>query len=152
VSSWATLRLLSHFPLRLAHHVTRCPLDCSYDLRVGAAAADVALHLHPLQQAFIEETAMQCGYCTAGMIMSAAALLETTPSPTHDQIVSASVPLRSRPSMVVTCLPATVEDGDLARVDGFAVDEDSAGAALAFAAAVFGSREEEVSRRVARSG
>ena len=32
---------------------------------------------------------MQCGYCTAGMIMSAAALLETTPSPTHDQIVRA---------------------------------------------------------------
>jgi aerobic-type carbon monoxide dehydrogenase small subunit (CoxS/CutS family) len=43
--------------------------------------------LHPLQQAFIEENALQCGYCTAGMIMAGVALLETTPSPTHDQIV-----------------------------------------------------------------
>ena len=46
-------------------------------------------HLHPLQQAFIEETALQCGYCTAGMIVAGVALLETTPSPTHDQIVRA---------------------------------------------------------------
>ena len=45
--------------------------------------------LHPLQRAFIEENALQCGYCTAGMIMAAAALLETTPSPTQDQIVRA---------------------------------------------------------------
>ena len=45
--------------------------------------------LHPLQQAFIEENALQCGYCTSGMIMAAAALLDTTPSPTHDQIVRA---------------------------------------------------------------
>ena len=43
--------------------------------------------LHPLQQAFIDEHAMQCGYCTAGMIMSGAALLARTPSPTHDDIV-----------------------------------------------------------------
>src|SRR5262245_50486976 len=34
--------------------------------------------LHPLQQAFLSEEAMQCGYCTAGMIMSAAGLLKKT--------------------------------------------------------------------------
>jgi aerobic-type carbon monoxide dehydrogenase small subunit (CoxS/CutS family) len=45
--------------------------------------------LHPLQQAFIDENALQCGYCTAGMIMAAAALLKTTPNPTHEQIVRA---------------------------------------------------------------
>jgi aerobic-type carbon monoxide dehydrogenase small subunit (CoxS/CutS family) len=45
--------------------------------------------LHPLQQAFIDENALQCGYCTAGMIMAGVALLETTPSPTHDEIVRA---------------------------------------------------------------
>jgi aerobic-type carbon monoxide dehydrogenase small subunit (CoxS/CutS family) len=45
--------------------------------------------LHPLQAAFIEDNAMQCGYCTAGMIMSGVALLESTRSPTHDQIVGA---------------------------------------------------------------
>jgi aerobic-type carbon monoxide dehydrogenase small subunit (CoxS/CutS family) len=45
--------------------------------------------LHPLQKAFIAENAMQCGYCTAGMLMAGVALLEATPSPTHEQIVRA---------------------------------------------------------------
>jgi nicotinate dehydrogenase subunit A len=41
---------------------------------------------HPLQRAFIEEQAAQCGYCIPGMIMSAAALLARTPAPTEDEI------------------------------------------------------------------
>ena len=45
--------------------------------------------LHPLQQAFIDENAMQCGYCTAGMIMAGVSLLRSTPKPTPDQIVRA---------------------------------------------------------------
>ena len=45
--------------------------------------------LHPLQQAFIETGAMQCGYCTCGMIMSALALLRKTPHPSEQQIVEA---------------------------------------------------------------
>lgn len=41
---------------------------------------------HPLQTAFIEAQALQCGYCTSGMIMSAAALLQRNPLPTHKDI------------------------------------------------------------------
>jgi aerobic carbon-monoxide dehydrogenase small subunit len=42
--------------------------------------------LTPLQQAFSEHHALQCGYCTPGMLMSATALLRTHPSPTEEQI------------------------------------------------------------------
>jgi aerobic-type carbon monoxide dehydrogenase small subunit (CoxS/CutS family) len=45
--------------------------------------------LHPLQQAFIEADAMQCGYCTSGMIMTGAALLKNNPKPSRDEIVKA---------------------------------------------------------------
>jgi nicotinate dehydrogenase subunit A len=41
---------------------------------------------HPLQQAFIDEQAAQCGYCINGMIMQAAGLLATTKRPTEDQV------------------------------------------------------------------
>jgi carbon-monoxide dehydrogenase small subunit len=43
--------------------------------------------LHVLQQAFIDEDAMQCGYCSPGMIMNAAALLRENPHPNRDEIV-----------------------------------------------------------------
>jgi aerobic-type carbon monoxide dehydrogenase small subunit (CoxS/CutS family) len=43
--------------------------------------------LHPLQEAFAREDAMQCGYCTAGMIMSAVALLSRQPAPSEEQVV-----------------------------------------------------------------
>jgi aerobic-type carbon monoxide dehydrogenase small subunit (CoxS/CutS family) len=43
--------------------------------------------LSPLQQAFLDEEAFQCGYCTPGMIMSAHALLASTPQPTDEQII-----------------------------------------------------------------
>jgi aerobic-type carbon monoxide dehydrogenase small subunit (CoxS/CutS family) len=49
----------------------------------GLATGDT---LHPVQEAFIEEGAMQCGYCTSGMILAAAALLEKTPDPTDQEI------------------------------------------------------------------
>ena len=42
--------------------------------------------LHPLQQAFAELGAAQCGYCTPGILLSAKSLLETNPKPTRDEI------------------------------------------------------------------
>src|SRR6185437_12602766 len=42
--------------------------------------------LHPVQQAFLDEGAMQCAYCTSGMIMTAVALLRANPRPSEDQI------------------------------------------------------------------
>jgi carbon-monoxide dehydrogenase small subunit len=47
--------------------------------------------LHRLQQAFMDEGAVQCGYCTPGMLLSSAALLEETPAPSADQVREALV-------------------------------------------------------------
>ena len=43
--------------------------------------------LHPLQEAFLEADALQCGYCTPGMIMSSVALLSKNPNPSEQEIV-----------------------------------------------------------------
>ena len=51
----------------------------------GLAPGDV---LHPVQEAFLQEGAIQCGYCTSGMILSAVALLQDKPNPTDDEIVA----------------------------------------------------------------
>ena len=50
----------------------------------GLAAGD---RLHPLQQAFLDEGAMQCAYCTSGMIMSAASLLNVNANPSESEIL-----------------------------------------------------------------
>jgi aerobic-type carbon monoxide dehydrogenase small subunit (CoxS/CutS family) len=42
--------------------------------------------LHPIQQAFIEHFAIQCGYCTPGMILTAKALLDENPDPTEEEV------------------------------------------------------------------
>lgn len=46
-------------------------------------------NLHPLQRAFADGFAAQCGYCTPGMLMAAKALLDKTPQPSREQVVEA---------------------------------------------------------------
>ncbi len=45
--------------------------------------------LHPLQETFMQEGAVQCGYCTSGMLLSAKALLDENPSPGEDEVKKA---------------------------------------------------------------
>jgi carbon-monoxide dehydrogenase small subunit len=45
--------------------------------------------LHPIQEAFIQEGAVQCGYCTSGMILSAKALLDENPTPKEEEVKKA---------------------------------------------------------------
>lgn len=52
----------------------------------GLAQGDT---LHPVQQAFIEHDALQCGYCTPGMVLSCAALLDRMPAPDADDVRAA---------------------------------------------------------------
>jgi nicotinate dehydrogenase subunit A len=52
--------------------------DPAYDARSGA--------LHPVQQAFLETEAFQCGYCTSGMIMATVGLLKTNPDPSEQDV------------------------------------------------------------------
>jgi carbon-monoxide dehydrogenase small subunit len=44
--------------------------------------------LHPVQQAFVDNDALQCGYCTPGMIMNAVGLLNQNPEPTREDIIA----------------------------------------------------------------
>lgn len=46
-------------------------------------------HLHPVQQAFVDAGAIQCGYCTPGMVMTSLALLANNPDPSEDEILTA---------------------------------------------------------------
>ena len=67
--------------------------SCTTPLRAAAGRALTTIEglasdagLHPVQQAWIDEQVPQCGYCQSGQIMSAAALLATTPAPTDADI------------------------------------------------------------------
>ncbi|MBU6317825.1 MAG: (2Fe-2S)-binding protein [Acidobacteria bacterium] len=50
----------------------------------GMASADGTMH--PMQQAFMENHALQCGYCTPGMVMAASSLLQENPHPTEEEV------------------------------------------------------------------
>ncbi len=70
------------------------PVDSCLVLAVEAEGAEIttiegladAGHLHPLQQCFLEDAALQCGICTPGFLMTAKALLDKNPQPTEHEI------------------------------------------------------------------
>jgi len=65
-----------------AESVTGKSIDTADGLKSGP-------ELHPLQTAFMENFAAQCGYCTPGMLMAAKALLDRNPSPSRTEVVEA---------------------------------------------------------------
>jgi len=65
-------------------------LEGRFIVTVEGLATDEALH--PLQQAFLDEQAGQCGYCLSGMLIAAKALLDRNPSPSRAEIVAALDP------------------------------------------------------------
>jgi carbon-monoxide dehydrogenase small subunit len=56
------------------------------DIRTIEGMADADGTLHPMQQAFMENHGLQCGYCTPGMVMAATSLLKENPNPTEDEV------------------------------------------------------------------
>ena len=68
--------------LVLAESAAGRSIETADGLKTGPA-------LHPLQQAFMDAFAAQCGYCTPGMLMAAKALLDRNPSPTRQEVVEA---------------------------------------------------------------
>ena len=70
------------------------PVNCCLVLAVEADGARVTTIeglssdgvLHPIQQAFLEHTSIQCGFCTPGMVVTAVALLKANPDPSEDEI------------------------------------------------------------------
>ena len=63
--------------------VTAAEIDGSDVLTIEGMAGD---EIHPLQQAFLDAGAVQCGFCTPGMIMSAKAILDQNPHPTREYV------------------------------------------------------------------
>src|SRR5664279_2949926 len=95
--------------------------------------------LHPVQQAFLEVGAFQCGYCTAGMVMSAVALLEREPDPDDAQVREALHPNACRCCTYPRILRAVHRAADLAR-PGAEVVESGPGAVPAPAAPAIDER------------
>jgi carbon-monoxide dehydrogenase small subunit len=57
-----------------------------HEITTVDALSDGPDDLHPIQEAFVENQGLQCGFCTPAMILSAKALLESNPNPTEDEI------------------------------------------------------------------
>lgn len=76
--------LLDNEPIRSCSYQVRDVMDKNVVTIEGLSSNG---ELHPVQKAFMEKDAMQCGYCTPGMIMNATGLLLANPEPTRQEII-----------------------------------------------------------------
>ncbi|RLB00271.1 MAG: (2Fe-2S)-binding protein [Deltaproteobacteria bacterium] len=77
--------------------------------------------LHPIQQAFVQQGAIQCGFCTPGMIMSAKALLDENPRPTEEEIktaISGNICRCTGYVQIIRAIKAAAEGGDDGGAEG----------------------------------
>ncbi len=104
-------------------------------LAVRAAGASVTTieglgdprHLHPLQSAFVERAAVQCGYCAPGMILSAKALLDGNPDPTALEVRQALAGNLCRCTGYSKIVGAVLSAGRQIRDAGMRLNEDRNG-------------------------
>jgi carbon-monoxide dehydrogenase small subunit len=76
------------------------------------------IELHPVQQAFVDKGAIQCGFCTPGMILSTKALLDENQAPTRDEIKSALAGNLCRCTGYVKIIDAVEAAADMMRNGG----------------------------------
>jgi xanthine dehydrogenase YagT iron-sulfur-binding subunit len=86
-------------------------------------------HLHPLQAAFVKHDALQCGFCTSGMIMSCAALLERNPNPTLGDVKHAVSGNLCRcatyPKVFAATLDVAANSRNLAQISGIRSEREA---------------------------
>jgi len=94
--------------------------------------------LHPLQQAFLDVGAVQCGFCTPGMLLTAKALLDTNPDPTREEVRRALAGNLCRCTGYVKIVDAILAAAAIIRSEGETAGAGVTGAAGAFGAASAG--------------
>jgi carbon-monoxide dehydrogenase small subunit len=102
-------------------------------------------HLHPVQQAFHERHALQCGFCTPGMIMQAVALLEENPDPTDEEVregLEGNLCRCTGYQNIVRAVRTAAETMRRGAVPAAVAGEGEPGTPLGEAAATAGEREE----------
>lgn len=87
-------------------------------------------NLHPIQRAFINAGAVQCGFCTPGMILAAKALLDVNPDPTREEVARAFTRNLCRCTGYVKIIDAVMSAAAVLRGDPDPLDEPGHGASL----------------------
>lgn len=93
-------------------------LDCQGKDVLTIEGLDTDGKLHPLQQAFVDHGAIQCGFCTPGMVLTAKALLDENPKPTEKEVrqaIAGNICRCTGYSNIVEAILAASENGEAPR-------------------------------------